>query len=35
LAISIVDRLAGAKEAFAARAIPFHPLLTIADLGIA
>src|SRR5262249_28301538 len=33
--IAVLDRLEGAAAAFAARDIPFHPLLTIGDLGIA
>ena len=32
--IVVLDRLEGAADAFAARAIPFLPLLTIRDLGI-
>jgi orotate phosphoribosyltransferase len=32
--ITVVDRLAGAAEAFAARGIPLEPLVTIRDLGI-
>jgi orotate phosphoribosyltransferase len=34
LVIAVLDRLEGAAAAFAARDIPFHPLLTIGDLGI-
>ena len=34
LVIAVLDRLEGADAAFAARDIPFHPLLTIRDLGI-
>ena len=33
-ALTIVDRLAGGAEAFAARGVPLRSLLTIADLGI-
>lgn len=32
--ITVIDRLAGAAEAFAARGIPLEPLVTIRDLGI-
>ena len=32
--ITVIDRLAGAAEAFAARGIPLDPLVTIRDLGI-
>src|SRR5262249_43702609 len=32
--IAVLDRLEGAAAAFAARGIPFHPLLTIRDLGV-
>ncbi|MBQ80693.1 MAG: orotate phosphoribosyltransferase [Planctomycetaceae bacterium] len=32
--ITVIDRLAGATEAFAARGIPLEPLVTIRDLGI-
>jgi len=32
--LSVVDRLSGAGEAFAAKGIPFYPLLTTNDLGI-
>jgi orotate phosphoribosyltransferase len=32
--IAVLDRLEGAAGAFAARGLPFHPLLTIRDLGI-
>lgn len=31
---SVIDRLAGGAEAFAARNIPFTPLLTIKDFGL-
>lgn len=31
---AVVDRLAGASEAFEAKGIPFYPLLTTQDLGI-
>jgi orotate phosphoribosyltransferase len=34
LVIAVLDRLEGAAAAFADRGIPFHPLLTIRDLGI-
>jgi len=34
LAISVLDRNAGATEALAARNIPYRPLVTLADLGI-
>jgi orotate phosphoribosyltransferase len=34
LVIAVLDRLEGAAAAFAERNIPFHPLLTIRDLGI-
>ncbi|HZW33079.1 MAG TPA: orotate phosphoribosyltransferase [Isosphaeraceae bacterium] len=34
LVIVVLDRLEGAAAAFAERRIPFHPLLTIRDLGI-
>ena len=34
LVIAVLDRLEGAADAFADRDIPFHPLLTIRDLGI-
>jgi orotate phosphoribosyltransferase len=34
LVIAVLDRLEGAGAAFAARGIPFHPLLTIRDLGV-
>ena len=30
----VLDRLEGAGQAFASRGIPFHPLLTIRDLGV-
>ncbi|MGA0039848.1 MAG: orotate phosphoribosyltransferase [Pirellulales bacterium] len=32
--VTLVDRLAGGKEAFAARGIPMESMLTIRDLGI-
>lgn len=32
--LTVIDRLAGAAEAFAARGIPLEPLVTIRDLGI-
>ena len=32
--VTVIDRLAGAAEAFAARGIPLEPLVTIHDLGI-
>jgi len=32
--IAVLDRLEGAADAFAARDLRFHPLLTIRDLGI-
>src|SRR5271157_232421 len=34
LVVVMLDRLEGAAAAFAARGVPFHPLLTIRDLGI-
>ncbi len=34
LALSVLDRNAGASEALAARGIPYRPLVTLADLGI-
>ena len=34
LAISVLDRNAGAKEALEARKIPYRPLLTLPDIGI-
>jgi orotate phosphoribosyltransferase len=34
LVIAVLDRLEGAAAAFAARGLPFHPLLTIRDLGV-
>lgn len=34
LVVGIVDRLQGGAEAFAARDLPYRPLLTIEDLGI-
>jgi len=34
LVIAVLDRLEGAAAAFAEREIPFHPLLTIQDLGV-
>jgi orotate phosphoribosyltransferase len=33
-AITVIDRLVGAKEALEKRGIPFYPLVTIADLGL-
>ena len=35
IVFAVVDRLMGAAEAFAKRGIPFYPLLTIHDLGVA
>ncbi|NCY03539.1 MAG: orotate phosphoribosyltransferase [Planctomycetia bacterium] len=32
--VSVIDRLAGAREAFAARGIPLDSLVTIRDLGL-
>jgi orotate phosphoribosyltransferase len=32
--VGVCDRLQGGAEAFAARDVPFHSLLTIRDLGI-
>jgi orotate phosphoribosyltransferase len=32
--ITVIDRLAGAQAAFAARGIPLESLVTIRDLGI-
>ena len=32
--IVVLDRLEGAAAAFAAHGLPFHPLLTIRDLGV-
>lgn len=32
--VTVIDRLAGAAEAFTARGIPLEPLVTIRDLGI-
>jgi len=32
--VTVVDRLAGGAEAFAARGLPLEPLLTIQDLGL-
>ena len=32
--VTVIDRLAGAKEAFAARGIPLESLVTIRDLGL-
>lgn len=32
--VTVIDRLAGGREAFAARGIPFHSLVTIRDLGL-
>ena len=34
LVIVVLDRLEGAAAAFAERGFPFHPLLTIRDLGV-
>ncbi|MDP9174610.1 MAG: orotate phosphoribosyltransferase [Planctomycetota bacterium] len=34
LAITVLDRNAGAAEAIAARGIPYQPLATLADIGI-
>ncbi len=34
LAISILDRNAGASEALSQRGIPYHPLVTLPDIGI-
>ena len=34
LAITVLDRNAGATEALAARGIPYRPLATLEDLGI-
>jgi orotate phosphoribosyltransferase len=34
IVIAVLDRLEGAAAAFTARGLPFHPLLTIRDLGI-
>ena len=34
LAISVLDRKGGATEALAARGIPYHPLVTLEDIGI-
>jgi orotate phosphoribosyltransferase len=34
LAISVLDRNAGAKQAIEARGIPYRPLVTLADIGI-
>ena len=34
LAISVLDRNAGAAEAIASRNIPYHPLVTLPDIGI-
>jgi orotate phosphoribosyltransferase len=34
LIIVVLDRLEGADRVFAARSLPFHPLLTIGDLGV-
>ena len=34
LVVVVLDRLEGAAQAFAARGLPFHPLLTIRDLGV-
>jgi orotate phosphoribosyltransferase len=32
--VTVIDRLAGAKDAFAARGIPLESLVTIRDLGL-
>jgi orotate phosphoribosyltransferase len=32
--VAVIDRLAGAREALAARGIPLESLVTIRDLGI-
>jgi orotate phosphoribosyltransferase len=34
LVVVVLDRLEGAQAAFAARGLPFRPLLTIRDLGV-
>ena len=34
LVVVVLDRLEGAAAAFAARGLPFRPLLTIRDLGV-
>jgi len=34
LAVSVLDRNAGANEAISSRNVPYRPLLTLADLGI-
>lgn len=34
VALSVVDRGAGAREALAARGVPYHPLVTIEELGL-
>jgi orotate phosphoribosyltransferase len=34
LAIGVVDRDAGGREALGARAIPYQPLVTLSDLGL-
>ncbi|QEH34128.1 Orotate phosphoribosyltransferase [Aquisphaera giovannonii] len=34
LVVVVLDRLEGAADAFRAKGIPFHPLLTIRDLGV-
>jgi orotate phosphoribosyltransferase len=34
LVIAVLDRLEGAAAAFAARGLPFYPLLTIRELGV-
>ena len=34
LAISVLDRNAGAREALETRRIPYRPLLGLADIGI-
>jgi len=35
LAITVLDRAAGATESMAARNIPYRPLCTLAELGLA
>ena len=34
LAISVLDRNAGAREALETRKIPYRPLLTLEDIGV-
>ena len=34
IVVAVLDRLEGAAAAFAGRGLPFHPLLTIRDLGV-